>query len=153
MSSHELLAKLAVLGVLALLWQIVRRSRRAAGMAGPYPPGEASDEAAADLARHGQKIQAIKMVRELHGCGLREARDWVEQAALVVGALPPPPRSLLIRTRPVSNEETRPAVASEAAALDLARRGKKIEAIKMIRQLHDCGLKEAKEWIEQRVPS
>ncbi|HEY2794333.1 MAG TPA: hypothetical protein VGJ28_18370, partial [Micromonosporaceae bacterium] len=125
MSSHDLLAKMAVLGVIALLWVMVRRSRRAAGLAGPYPPGEASDEAAAELARQGQKYQAIRMVRDLHGCGMREARDWVEQATLVIGVLPPPPRPLLVRTRPVISE---PTVASEAAALELIGQGKKIEA-------------------------
>jgi ribosomal protein L7/L12 len=27
------------------------------------------------------KIQAIKLMRELHGIGLKEAKDWVDAAA------------------------------------------------------------------------
>jgi ribosomal protein L7/L12 len=37
-----------------------------------------SDETVKQLARNGQTIAAIKMYRDLHGCGLKEAKDAVD---------------------------------------------------------------------------
>ena len=54
-------------------------SARAAS--GPHPPAMPGSfpPAAADALRRGNKIEAIRLVREHHGIGLKEAKDLVEQ--------------------------------------------------------------------------
>jgi len=93
----------------------------------------------------GQKIQAIKLYRELFGVGLKEAKDAVEK--LEAG-------QPLVMTR-VSVSP--PSVASAASVdqatrlaevVQLLRAGQKIEAIKLYRQISGVGLKEAKEAVE-----
>lgn len=42
------------------------------------PPTDATDEDILAFARQGQKIQAVKWYRALHGVGLKEAKDAVE---------------------------------------------------------------------------
>ena len=39
--------------------------------------GGPSDEEILDVARRGNKIEAIKMARQAYGWGLREAKDWL----------------------------------------------------------------------------
>lgn len=85
------------------------------------------------LAR-GNKIEAIKRVRELTGMGLKEAKDVVE--ALETGRAVP---SASPRSAPASD-------FSDVRALAVA--GRKIEAIKRYRELTGVGLKEAKEYVE-----
>jgi ribosomal protein L7/L12 len=47
---------------------------------GIYPqPGAASDEDVLRLLRLGHKIDAIKCYREVHGVGLKEAKEAVEK--------------------------------------------------------------------------
>jgi large subunit ribosomal protein L7/L12 len=54
-----------------------------AGMIGgktiPSAPQNVSDEDIQSLAMQGQKIQAIKWYRSLHGVGLKDAKDAVEK--------------------------------------------------------------------------
>lgn len=45
----------------------------------PAPPENISDDDIRDLALQGQKIQAIKWYRGLHGVGLKEAKEAVEE--------------------------------------------------------------------------
>lgn len=66
------------------------------GTAAATPPGGAANELEA-LAREalarGDKIAAIKTVRERTGLGLKEAKDWVENVARGMPAdAPPSPR-------------------------------------------------------------
>lgn len=94
----------------------------------------------------GNKIEAIKRVREQTGLGLKEAKDLVEAMAL---------------GRAVSFAA--PAIPSAADSLSegmawpeierLARAGKKIEAIKLHRQTFGSGLAEAKDAVEARLAS
>src|SRR5690606_7006420 len=87
----------------------------------------------ADLIRQGRKIEAIKLIREETGVGLREAKDAVERLSAGMDPLPDP------------------VIASKAlptAVEALARAGKKIEAIKVLREQTGLGLKEAKERVE-----
>jgi len=57
-----------------VVWQSAPRDR---------PPGAAVEE----LVRRGRKIEAIRRYRELHGVGLKDAKDAVErvEAALRAG--------------------------------------------------------------------
>ena len=45
------------------------------------PPHAASDNPVLDLMRQGRKIEAVKLYRELHHVGLKEAVDAVEELA------------------------------------------------------------------------
>ncbi len=67
--------------VLALL--LVRALLRKASSAGTVeriaPEGERSDADVQELLRLDRKIEAIKVYRELHGVGLRQAKEAVEQ--------------------------------------------------------------------------
>jgi ribosomal protein L7/L12 len=77
----------------AMLEAEARRMKAEPGPAGrlptagvsPAPPGGLPAAAAAAL-RQGRKIDAIRIVREQHGLGLKEARDLVESHARL---LPP----------------------------------------------------------------
>lgn len=42
-------------------------------------PNQGVDKQVAELARSGQKIEAIKLYREISGVGLKEAKDYVEE--------------------------------------------------------------------------
>jgi hypothetical protein len=67
-----------------------RHQLRRARHAGLYPPpGRGSDADVAALAARGEKLLAIRLYRELHGGGLKEARVAVEALALPAGAPPP----------------------------------------------------------------
>ncbi len=101
-----------------------------------------SDEEAdaRDLVSQGQKIEAIKVVRAQTGMGLKEAKEYVE--ALTRGeqtAMPTP--------HPVST--TNLTSADQAEIQSLLERGRKIEAIKIVRARTNMGLKEAKEYVER----
>lgn len=82
--------------------------------------------------RAGQKILAVKLVRERFGVGLREAKTTVEaiEAELEGGGAAAPSSS--------------PFGAAEAEIRGLVRSGRKIEAIKMVREVTGWGLREAK---------
>jgi ribosomal protein L7/L12 len=87
----------------------------------------------------GNKIAAIKRLRELTGLGLKEAKDYVE-ALPDAGPLPALP----------SAGSMQPAGAGDLAEVhSLALQGHKIEAIKRYRQLTGVGLKEAKDYVDR----
>ncbi len=101
----------------------------------PFSQQGADDVSADDadvlqLMRDGKKIEAVKRYRELHGVGLKEAKDAVE--ALEAGRQP---------AAPASPEE-------DADVLALMQDGKKIGAIKVYRERYGVGLKEAKDAVE-----
>lgn len=99
------------------------------------PPSEAR---VVELAREGKKIQAIKMLRELRPMSLKDAKDWVDglDGGRPAGRMPGP--------RTVG-------AASDEEILAVARAGNKIQAIKMAREAHGWGLKEAKDWVEGSI--
>jgi ribosomal protein L7/L12 len=110
----------------------------------PQTSGSASG-AAPDLAEvsallaSGNKIAAIKRLRELTGLGLKEAKDYVEGMA-ATGALPAYPPAYI----------QQPAGVGDLAEVHaLAQQGRKIEAIKRYRQLTGVGLKEAKDYVDR----
>lgn len=83
------------IGWLGFLWLLIRRDGRGdlaePPVMAPAPrltlpvqpaPGGIPPELAAELRQMvaaGQKLQAIKRLRELTHCGLAEAKDWVER--------------------------------------------------------------------------
>ncbi|MCB9134744.1 MAG: ribosomal protein L7/L12 [Anaerolineales bacterium] len=95
------------------------------------------------LARVGQKINAIKLVREKTGWGLKEAKDYVD--ALEAGNPTPP---IPARTSsPIFSDPVGGGIDWERIRQELAH-GRKIEAIKLYRARTNVGLKEAKDAVE-----
>ena len=85
-----------------------------------------------------KKIQAIKVYRQIFGTSLKDAKDAVDAMA---------------RGESVSHPVSRPTPpAGSAPTMDDVRaalaNGKKILAIKHYREIHDVGLKEAKDAVE-----
>lgn len=91
----------------------------------------------------GRKIEAIKRYKDEAGCGLKEAKEYIDRMALLL---------------------QKPEVSSDVADDDpithqiekLLLEGRKIEAIKVHRELTGSGLrasKEAVEAIEDRLKS
>jgi ribosomal protein L7/L12 len=98
----------------------------------------------------GQKIEAIKLLRESAGVGLAEAKDMVE-TFIATGAF----TDKTGRSGSCSSRRAR----GEGLPLDvqsLLRKGREIDAIKALREANGIGLKEAKEQVEafyERHPS
>jgi ribosomal protein L7/L12 len=98
------------------------------------------------LLASGQKIQAIKLVRELTGIGLKEAKDYVE-------SLPPASLELDVGSANVEASSASPATQEiEAGVRALLAAGNKIAAIKRVRELTGMSLKAAKDYVES-LPS
>lgn len=99
---------------------------------------------ARQLLASGNKIQAIKLIREMTGLGLKEAKDMAE--AMEAGrpvAMPRPTPSVEVERPPQSDAWTE---------IDqLMRAGNKIEAIKRHREAFGTGLAEAKQAVEARA--
>jgi ribosomal protein L7/L12 len=97
-------------------------------------------ERIAELIEQGRKIEAIELLRENTGISLAEAKAQIEQlSAETEGQVPPAERTGL----------DTPGLPEDVLAL--ARGGRKIEAIKLLREQTGLGLKEAKERIEAEV--
>jgi ribosomal protein L7/L12 len=90
------------------------------------------------LVEHGNKIGAIKRVRELTGLGLKEAKDYVDSI----------PRHGSPPSLPSAGVNQPTSQASLAEVHALAMQGQKIQAIKLYRELTGLGLKEAKDYID-----
>jgi LSD1 subclass zinc finger protein len=88
--------------------------------------------------KSGNKIQAIRIYKEYYQVGLKEAKDAVENLEgqeIVPGTL---------RTSPVQ-KAARAEPEVKGNAIELITSGKKIEAIKLLRETYDLSLKTAKE--------
>ena len=83
------------------------------------------------LLADGQKIEAIKILREATGAGLAEAKYAVEAIE----------RGDYLKTAGLDDD-------FEGELLRLLQAGRKIEAIKRYRERNPCGLKEAKDFVE-----
>ena len=118
--------------------------RPAAPVAPPPPPYGSFDlDRVLSLARAGQLIDAIKLYREQTGVGLKDAKETVE--ALRDGRLTPPADAPSAPPQPMPEPKRGPDLERITS---LARAGQLIDAIKLLRQDLDVGLKEAKEAVE-----
>ena len=95
---------------------------------------ESLPEHIADLIRQGRKIEAIRLLREETGVSLARAKEAVERIGAGLDPLPPAPGAA--------------PDALDAEVLALARSGRKVEAIKRLREQTGLGLKEAKERVD-----
>ena len=101
------------------------------------------------LLKMGKKIEAIKLYRQVTGAGLKEAKDAVEKYDST-GLLDMPDATITANETvsvPSGLSSNRVAVA-RADIARLMRAGKKIEAIKLYRQITGAGLKESKDAVE-----
>lgn len=93
------------------------------------------------LVQGGQKIEAIKLYREIFDVGLKEAKDAIDK--LEAGE-PVVVTSVSVTSSGASADQA----ARMAEIVQLLQAGEKIEAIKLYRQIFDVGLKEAKEAVD-----
>lgn len=102
----------------------------------PPAPGSPGLQSPEELVRAGRKIEAIKRYREIHGVGLKEAKDAVEAFEHNGGnVMALPAKSVL---REVHDSEIEAQIRS----------GHLIDAIKLYREKNGVGLKEAKDAVE-----
>ena len=95
------------------------------------------EEQIKELLIKGEKIAAVKLYREITSLGLKEAKDALEAIE----------RGEPVRiTVPVQDSSLSPTLENEIKHL-LANR-KKIEAVKLYREAHNCGLKDAKDAVD-----
>ena len=120
------------------------------------PPVHLPDEVRAALQR-GNLFDAIKLLRQAGVSNLKEAKAVLEAEArrINAGKRPGGPTAGLTAgptARPSSGPHP-PAVPGSfpPAAADALRRGNKIEAIRLVREHHGIGLKEAKDLVEQQA--
>lgn len=100
---------------------------------------ELSREAIEALQRN-KKVEAVKIVREQTGLGLKEAKDLVD-AYEVNG----------VRESLAVSEARRNATGIPSAAVDAIKAGRTIEAIKIVREHTGKGLKEAKDLVDDCI--
>ena len=92
------------------------------------------DQEIRDLLEQGRKIEAVKKALELRGKGLKDAKDYVDSLTV---------------TRPLSGLQA--GISKETLEFevrDLIARGRKVEAVKKVRELTGMGLKEAKDFVD-----
>ncbi len=136
----EYIVAACVAGGLYLGWRTLRRNAPVAGSvsstAGHKPIGAGSLAEVLELIQRGRNIEAIKRYREYCDCDLRTAKNAVE-------ALARNPQALQPMSAPA------PVAPQAMAGIELlVREGRLIEAIKLYREQHGCGLKEAKDAID-----
>jgi ribosomal protein L7/L12 len=87
-----------------------------------------------------RKLDAIKLMRDTSGLGLKKAKDAVELLEKLPPSAPPPPGLVAtIRRAQDTSDEVQKLVA----------KGRKIQAIKLIREQTGMGLKEAKDLVDR----
>lgn len=92
-----------------------------------------------DAIDRGEPIEAIKLLRQATGLGLKEAKDLIDQH---------------VRGEPVSLPVAAVApVTLPAPVLAALQRGNKIEAIQLLREHTGLGLKEAKDAVDAATPT
>lgn len=100
--------------------------------------GDSIEQQARALVVEGKALQAIKLVREATGMGLKEAKDYVYALAGGSDGL-----------HDLDTSSTSPAdIRGDAELSALLARGNTIGAIKRVRELTGMGLKEAKDYVD-----
>lgn len=85
--------------------------------------------------KKGNKIEAIKILREETGIGLKEAKELIDKAG----------------TEGLSGRDMKDSISISINVLNYLREGKKIDAIKTLRQETGIGLKDAKDMVEKAL--
>jgi ribosomal protein L7/L12 len=120
--------------------ELMREAEQARGPSDASPgwsdaPVDALTEAVRAEVAAGNKISAIKVYKDATGAGLKESKEAVE--AIIAGkAVDPPPAPKLA------------SVHTDADVEALLAKDEFIEAIKLYREIHGVGLKEAKDAVD-----
>ena len=147
--TYILIAVLIVALPIILTKLLSGRSRDPATVRGAAPAGTPVAEPrrpdalrleVASLLVQGGKMEAIKLMRDKKGLPLAAAKEAVETIGREEAIVPPAPglAATIQRAQQMSDEVRR-----------LATTGKKIEAIKMLREKSGIGLKEAKDLVDR----
>ncbi|MDG4802338.1 50S ribosomal protein L7/L12 [Micromonospora sp. WMMD980] len=129
---------LAVIAMLLLLLFVFRRpAGRPRDLLAPDPATGGGQGEVLRLAREGRTVEAVKLLREQTGLPLLEAKQAVD--ALRAGGVPP--------ARPAGPADLDDAVRAEATRL--THRGKKIHAVKLVREHTGWSLAEAKRYVDR----
>ncbi|MFV9507113.1 MAG: ribosomal protein L7/L12 [Oscillochloridaceae bacterium umkhey_bin13] len=130
--------------VIALGIWLAGRRREAPAFTTPIALPQLNDADQAEielLLAQNQKIQAIKLVRERSGCGLREAKDFVEQIE----------RSFVPSDQPglVTSPTSAPSDELATQVRVLLAQNQKIQAVKLVHESTGWGLRESKDYVDQ----
>ncbi|MDH5506040.1 MAG: hypothetical protein OEZ02_02330, partial [Anaerolineae bacterium] len=106
----------------------------------PHPEVPELPDSFYSLIAADKKIEAIKLYRQIANVGLKEAKDAVLKISQGLSIAP-------YNRQGSSAADLTPVQKTEILALLSA--GRKIDAIKLYRQWCGCGLKEAKEAVDQ----
>lgn len=143
-TSYLLIAGAIVVGVIVLF---LSRSQRVSNNPmmhnQPFMPDATNvDSEVLNLIAAGRKIQAIKLVRQRTGRGLKEAKDFVDAFEAQGVTMKPWEKAPKPMKKSVS-----PDVQQQVQ--DLVRQNQLIQAIKLVREHTGWGLKEAKDYVDQ----
>ena len=98
------------------------------------------DERLKNLIDHWKVMEAVKLVRETKNVGLKEAKDYINK--FMRGEVP--------GGYVFEPEEEAPAPEElEEKVFELLVKKKKIEAVKLVKENLNIGLKEAKDYVEE----
>ncbi|MEU8068447.1 50S ribosomal protein L7/L12 [Micromonospora sp. NPDC048169] len=125
----------ALVVVVLLLLLVLRRDRPRDLVAADRPAGGQAE--VLRLIHAGRQVEAVKVMREQTGLSLLDAKRAVD--ALAAGGTWPP-------GAPAPGKGVDEAVRAEAARL--LHRGKKIQAIKVVREHTHMSLADAKRYVE-----
>lgn len=92
------------------------------------------------LLSNNRKLEAIKFVVDSTGVSLKEAKDFVEKYESVANT------AKAHLENPYKNNEVPEAIANQARTL--LSQGRKIEAVKLVKDSTNLGLKECKDFVE-----
>lgn len=104
------------------------------------------DDKLMKLVQRGRKVEAIQRLRERTGMGLAEAKAEVERLSMQATAVWAPSTH-----KPPSAAPPPPGAVDGDIRL-IAEQGRRIEAIRLLRERHQLGLKEAKARLDAAVP-
>lgn len=137
---------IVVLAVVVVLSMLLERRRASSGPSLPVvrpPLDQETVRAVSDLVTRDRRIEAIKVLRDATGLGLRESKEWVDGWQPGSSAMPP-------TTAPSAQHPDDVAIArltDEARSIRDASGPDK--AIKHVRTSTGWGLLDAKRWVDR----
>ena len=123
------------IGIVIAIVYLLIKSKMSKPQIGYHNHDAHDDEDIEVLAQSGRKLAAVKAYRKMHGVGLQQAKDAVEEM-------------LKKGYHSTNHVDDSMNISSYEKILRIAKSGHKIEAIKTYRELYGVGLKEAKEAVE-----
>jgi len=106
------------------------------------------EPAVIDAIKRDEKVTAIKLLRQLKNIGLKEAKELVDQYCAEHDLDAPQYASYESHSRS-KMQPSNMGLEFEQPVIDAVNRGKKIQAIKILRESRRIGLKEAKELVDE----